>query len=222
MAETDLIINQPIEDISPFLRPTFFIDSDHESIASLASELVDMSDPPEARAEAVFNFVRDDIKYDFGAKVHQHEYVASYVLEKGKGYCVQKAILLCALGRAANVPVALVHSNLVDHTLPPAYIKKLGTNVMYSHGLNAFYLDGKFILADATLSPDVVGKRGYRKTGFDPGKDNLIPATTPDGSPHAEYLKFHGLFSEFDHERMVKKLILHYAIEKQERIAGKG
>ena len=92
---------------------------------------------------------------------------------------------------------------------------------MYNHGLNAFYLDGRQIMADATLSPDVISKRGYRKIDFDPAKDNLMPATTPDGSPHAEYLKFHGLFADFDHQRMVKSLISNYARNKSGAMVDK-
>lgn len=206
-----VLMNGTGEDISIYKRPTFFMDSDHESITGLVSELIADTDPPEARARKVFDFVRNDIQYEFGAKIMAEEYVASNILKEGRGYCVQKAILLCALGRAAGLAVALMHSDIRDHTLPERFIKLLQTNVMYDHGLNAFYLNDKFIMADATLSPDVIEKRGYRKIDFDPHKDCLLPATTPDQNPHVEYLKFHGLFAEFDHGRMVASLMEHYS-----------
>ncbi|MBI3203030.1 MAG: transglutaminase family protein [Myxococcales bacterium] len=191
------------------LGSTPFIEADHPRVRSLARELGGALDPP-ARAARLFRFVRDELRYEFRAKLTRDEYRASLVLEDGKGFCVQKAVLLSALARAVDVPAALVLCDLRDRSLSPKLTAALGTDTMFYHGLNAFYLGGRWLLADASLSPDVVDRKGYRTVEFDGSANALLAASRLDGSPHAEYLRFHGLFDDLPFDRMMEAFMMAY------------
>ncbi len=193
-----------------YLEPTEFIDSNHvwilDCVSRLGASYLDVKD----RAILLFRFVRDQIQYNFRARSTPKEYIASSILAKRKGFCVQKAILSCALGRAAGVPTALVFSDLRDHTLSPEIVQALGTYVMYYHGLNAFFLDGGWVMADASLSPDIVVRKGYRPVDFDGTTDALLSSTTLAGEPHAEYVRFHGIFLDLPFEEMLQAFMDAY------------
>jgi hypothetical protein len=79
----------------------------------------------------------------------------------------------------------------------------MGTDIMHHHGLNAFYLDGRWLKADASLSPDIMQRKGYRLVEFNGQQDALLAPTTLAGQPHAEYLVFHGLYDDLPYEQIM-------------------
>ncbi len=191
------------------LEPTEFMDSDSASIEALAQG-VRGSGPPAQQAVRLFDYVRDQIRYEFRAKLTREEYRASYTLEDKKGFCVQKAVLLCALLRAAQIPSAVVLCDLKDHTLPPRIVDAMGSDTMFHHGLNAIHLGGRWLLADASLSPDVVERKAYRRVDFNGDEDALFPVSTLDGSPHAQVVRFHGLYSDLPFQQMMAAFMAAY------------
>lgn len=202
--------DEQTQDVARYLAPTTFIESAHPSVIDCVERLRVRALPPTERAAALFRFVRDEIRYEFMAKLTADEYRASHVLREARGFCVQKAVLLCALSRAAEVPCALVLSDLVDHSLSPKITRALGTNVMFHHGLNAFHLDGRWLKADASLSPDVTARKGYRRVDFDGTAEALMPASTRSGAPHASYTKFHGVYADLPFEQMLNAFVEAY------------
>lgn len=195
---------------SACLTSTPFIDVNHPSIISTVERLGVAEMSPPARAAALFRFVRDEIRYEFMAKLAPEDYVASHILRVGRGFCVQKAVLLAALGRAAGVPTALVLSDQRDHSLSPKIRDALGTNVMHHHGLVAFHLEGRWLMADAALSPDLVARKRYRLVEFDGHSDALQADTTLSGAPHAEYLRVHGRYADLPFAPMIAAFLEAY------------
>jgi hypothetical protein len=192
------------------MEPTAFMDSDSASVAALAHS-VRGDGPPAQQAARLFEHVRDAIQYEFRAKLTRDEYRASRVLAEGKGFCVQKSVLLCALLRAARIPSAIVLCDLKDYTLPTRIIEAMGTDTMFHHGLNAVHLDGRWRLADASLSPDVVERKRYRRVDFNGEDDALFPKTTLDDVPHAEVIRFHGMYGELPFNQMMGAFVAAYA-----------
>lgn len=192
------------------LSATTFIDCEHPAIVA-AARAFDVETDPVARAVAAFEFVQDGVEYEFMAHSDPQEYVASHVLAQQRGFCIPKAVLLCALGRALGVPTALVLSDLTDHTLPPRITDVMGTNTMYQHGLNAFHLDGQWVLADASLSAGIVNRKRYRPIAFDGASDALHSSTRLDGTPHAHYSAFHGLYPDLPYDEVMTALAIRYA-----------
>ncbi len=191
-------------DPESYLVPTRFMDSAHPRIQAAVQALELDGLGVRDRAVRLFEFVRDRIDYEFMIRPTPDEYVASYTLEDGKGFCVRKAVLLCALARAAGVPAALVLSDLRDFTLSPAVREAMGTDLMYHHGLTALHLDGVWRIVDASLTPALCERKGYRLATFDGTEDALLPETMFDGRPHTEYVTFHGLYADLPYEQMMQ------------------
>ena len=186
-----------------FLAETTFIDKSHPSIVACVASL-DLDGLPAAeKARRIFRFVRDEIRYEFMAKFTRAEYVASNVLSEGKGFCVQKAVLLAALARRAGVPTALVLCDMRDHTLSPKLVAAIGTNVMHHHGLSALHLEGEWLRVDASLTPAVLEKKRTPVVTFDGEHDALLSPTTLEGTPHVDYLVFHGTYDDLPFEPMI-------------------
>ncbi|HOZ47486.1 MAG TPA: transglutaminase-like domain-containing protein [Candidatus Hydrogenedentes bacterium] len=185
------------------LEPTEFMDFRHEVVVSCVDRLDLAGLKPKERAVRAFNFVRDQVPYEFFAKVNRYEYVASHILKIKKGFCVQKAMLLATLGRAAGIPSALVVADLRDYTMPQRLVCALGSNVLESHAVTAFHLDGRWVLACPALSPDVVERRGLRLVEFTGEEDALLHSTTASGERHAEYARWRGIHADLPFDMIV-------------------
>lgn len=185
------------------VRPTFFINSDHVSVVECLAKLNVGKLSAREKAVRIFEFVRDKIEYEFRAKLEREKYVASGILRDGRGFCVQKAIVQCALGRAAGVPTALVMVSLRDHTLPRRIVEAMRTDTLNYHGLGAFYVDGRWLRADATLSPALVKRKGYRLVEFNGYEEALFSSATLAGKPHGEYVRFIGAYADLPVDEML-------------------
>ncbi|MBN2468166.1 MAG: transglutaminase domain-containing protein [Deltaproteobacteria bacterium] len=172
------------------LKPTFTIDSDHEKIVEKAKLLTEDCSTETEKAVKLFYFVRDSIPYNlFMSSVFEEDYKASRVLAWGKGFCVQKAVLLAALGRAAGIPSRLLFATIKNHRVPPHIIEELGTNIFYAHGYNQFFLNGRWINATATFDKIICHKQGVPVVEFDGTGDATLPKKDLKGKPYIEYLK---------------------------------
>ena len=77
-----------------YLKSTETIDSETESIKKKAESLTRGLQTDKEKAIALFYFVRDEIKFNPYSPGHQLEYnKASVILERGHGFCFQKAVL---------------------------------------------------------------------------------------------------------------------------------
>lgn len=96
-----------------FLRATPTIDSNAESVQSLARELADGRSDDETVARDCFIWVRDNIRHtgDYGLETVTCS--ASETLHHGTGFCYAKSHLLAALLRANGIPAALCYQRLV-------------------------------------------------------------------------------------------------------------
>lgn len=81
---------------------------------------------------------------------------------------------------------------------------------MFHHGLNAFYLEGRWLKVDASLSPDVTTRKGYLVVDFDGTREALLPETTLAGGPHATYKRFHGTYAELPFDQMLNAFMSAY------------
>lgn len=196
-------------DPSRCLDATSFIDCHSRAIRERSERIVGDADA-RGRAIRLFQYVRDEVSYEFRAKLGRHEYEASRVLVEGKGFCVQKAVLLCALLRAADVPAAIVLCDMRDHSLPKRIVEAMRTDTLFHHGLNAIFVDGRWLLADASLSPDVVTRKRYRRTEFTADGDAIFPSTTLDDHPHAEILRYHGMYADLPFEQTTAAFLRAY------------
>lgn len=190
-------------ELDPFLAPTSFVDSNHPAIVACVESLDLRAVPVEEKARRLFRFVRDEIRYEFMAKLTREEYVASTVLAEGKGFCVQKAVLFAALARNAGIPTAIVLSDMKDFTLSERVVSAIGTNVMHHHGLTDLHLRDRWVRVDASLTSVVLEKKRTPAVNFEGEHDALLSPVTSDGQPHVEYLRIHGRYADLPFEQTI-------------------
>lgn len=168
MAKNEELIQQSYEDISilkrqkaeliseiEFLDSTLrvfdfkysmvYIRPNDPGIQSLATSL--------EGPEAAYYFVRDEVAYD----AMSVNYMASAVLQTGKGDCTGKANLLASLLRAEGVSENDVHVVLgtITHGEEP-----------YTHAWVEFYNDNKWRVLDSSAYPSVYSFEEWDRESF--------------------------------------------------------
>ena len=130
-------------------------DALNSQIRNLANQLTSGKTTVWAKAEAIFNWVRDNIDYEYYANT---KYKATGTLSNKGGNCCDHANLIVALCRAADIPARYSH----------------GRNCKFSSGLNAghvwaqIYVDGVWYSADATSSRNKLGNiQNWNTNSFD-------------------------------------------------------
>jgi transglutaminase-like putative cysteine protease len=168
-----------------YLRPTPAIESDHSLIRAKARELVSAETSEREKLIRLFTFVRDQIPYNlFMISMHPDDFRATFVLEAGKGYCVQKAVLLSSLARSVGIPSRLALARIRNHRLPADLQARLGRNEFPGHGYNQFLLDGNWISAAPTFDAGLCNRLKVPVVEFDGRNDALLPAQSLDGGPY--------------------------------------
>ncbi len=192
------------------LTATPIINSEHKLILEKAKEITGMDPRPVERARRIFNFVRDEVSYNFVPEVKREEDLkASHTLGLGNGFCVQKAVLFTALCRASGIPAKIGFQHICSHKIVGKILEFRGSNEFYYHGLTSAYLNGKWIKLDCTLDRNLVTRKGYVLVEFSPDKDVLFPKYDLVGEPHFDILAEHGFFFDVPPE-VVKHFIKHF------------
>ncbi|WP_449246783.1 transglutaminase-like domain-containing protein [Desulfarculus baarsii] len=108
------------EDVAVFLAPAPGIECDNPGVIELAARVCAGARGEVAKAEALFLWVRDQIAYTMTAPFWELEhYLASAVIARGKGYCVQKSALLVTLARAAGIPARMCFADIDNLAIAP-------------------------------------------------------------------------------------------------------
>lgn len=202
-------MSEPDKVLLEFLAPTKFIDSEAPELVSLALSLKKKDDRD--TAIALFDWVRDHIKYNpYAALDGADRHLASAVLANGHGYCVQKAVLLAALGRAAGLPSRLGFADVRNHQLPEKLRKAMGTDLFVFHGYTEFYIDGRWIKATPAFDLESAERIGVLPVELDGENDAMLHPVDPRGQPYIEYLKDRGTFAELPYEEMWKVFVKIY------------
>jgi len=105
----ELLYGEDDEDIELYTSDDFFIDSDNPLIMEKTMSLIKGEEDPYIIAKKIYNFVTSTLSYDFNrADDENYDFMyASEILEKGKGVCLDYAILYTAMLRAAKIPARL-------------------------------------------------------------------------------------------------------------------
>jgi len=173
-----------------YLRATSTIEAEHEKIIETVTSVTRGCVSDEEKAVGLFYFVRDSIKYNiYMISVFIEDFKASRILEWGKAYCVQKAVLLTALGRAAGIPSRLVFAKIRNHRIPDHVVQMYKINIFPRHGYNQFFLNGKWVSAAATFDKVLCEKNGLPTVEFDGKRDAILPEKDLKGAPYIEYIE---------------------------------
>ena len=194
-------LSEAVTDPAACLGPTDVIQCEDQVVARKSRELTAGLDDPEARAAALFRFVRDEITYDFTPTLRDRDdWSAVATLARGRGFCQQKAVLFAALARAAGIPTAVGFQRIVDYKLIDTRFETLlPGGVIIFHGFNFLWLAGQWRGADATLDAGLCTRRGYRLCQLTPESLARLPRTDHAGEPHFDILLEMGPFPDMPH-----------------------
>ena len=192
------------ETLEEFLQPTSYIDSDHGQIGDVVEDLRRETDSPRDLAVKLFYFVRDKIEYDvFTPMRREQDNVASAILSRRRGFCVQKAVVLAALCRNAGIPCKLCFADIRNHIVPGDLLDYMGTNLFTYHGYNAFHLGRGWVKATPAFDRDLCDRHGIIPVDFDGTSDAVFHPTNRDGQKHIEYVRDIGCYADLPFDDII-------------------
>ncbi|MBW2644363.1 MAG: transglutaminase domain-containing protein [Deltaproteobacteria bacterium] len=181
-----------------YLAPTAIIDSDNKIIIEYANDtVIDAGEDTIEKAVKLYYAVRDGIWYDpyYPFYLAEH-YRASNVLKSGRGFCISKVSLLCALGRACNIPSRVGFATVRNHLATPKLLEFLGSDLFVYHGFAEFYLTGKWVKATPAFNVELCKKHNVIPLEFNGREDSIFQTYNMGKKAFMEYLEFHGIYAD--------------------------
>jgi transglutaminase-like putative cysteine protease len=186
------------------LASTPIIDSDHKTVRDYALEVIDGSRESVDRAVKLYLAVRDDILYDPYSPFYLPEhYRASYVLKRGRSFCVPKASLLCALGRASGIPSRVGFADVRNHLATKQLLDFIGSNLFVYHGFVEFYLEGRWVKATPAFNSGLCRRHNVPPLEFNGREDSLFQAYNLENKKFMEYVNFCGIYADVPVDQIV-------------------
>jgi len=204
-------VTSSLDDLKIYLKPTWVIDSKSKAIREEAALLTEKSNSQEYKAKQLFYFVRDEVKYNpYLISYAIEDYQASRTLQRGEGFCIQKAVLLTALVRAVGIPARLGFADIRNHLAPKKLLEKMGTNLFVCHGYSELWLNSKWVKATPVFNIEMCNKFGLKPVEFDGVRDAVFHKRSKRGRRHIEYIKYHGTFADLPFEDIMQAFADQY------------
>jgi len=187
-----------------YLEPTAIIDSDHPEVSGLALKVVGKSRDARDQAVKLYYAVRDSIWYDPYCPFYLPEhYRASNVLRAGRGYCVCKASLLCALARAVSIPSRVGFADVRNHLATSQLLDFMGTDLFVYHGYTELLVEGRWVKATPAFNKELCEKHNVAPLEFDGREDALFQPYNLENRQFMEYVAYRGTHSDIPVEDIV-------------------
>jgi transglutaminase-like putative cysteine protease len=179
------------------LVPTPFIDSDHPAVIAYARAAAGDASDPRERAIRLYRAVRDDVFYDpYGLGLTVEALRASTTLERRRGWCVAKAVLLAACARAEGIPARLGFADVRNHLSTAKLRAAMGTDLFAFHGNTELHLAGRWVKATPAFNRELCAKFGVEPLEFDGEHDSLLQAHDAARRTFMEYVRDRGSFDD--------------------------
>jgi transglutaminase-like putative cysteine protease len=202
-----------------YLAPTSIIDSDSKSIIDYARSVVENVDNAAvSKAIGLYYAVRDGIWYDPYIPFYRPEhYRSSHVLKRGRAFCIGKASLLCALGRACGIPSRVGFADVHNHLATQQLIEYLGSDIFTYHGFVEFFLDGKWVKATPAFNKELCRKAKVAPLEFNGREDCIFQPYNEEKKLFMEYINDHGTYADIPVDRIVEGWLKAYGKQRVEQ-----
>ena len=135
------------DDLGRYLEDTITIDWQSPNLMAQAKTVIEGCDTPEARLEALFAFVRDEVPHASDVQPEKATCSASQVLKERQGLCYAKSHLLAGMLRYAGFPTGFCYARLASEDSRSGFVL---------HGFNAVYWSA----TESWLFVDASGRAG--------------------------------------------------------------
>lgn len=193
-----------MDSLQQYLSPTRIIDSDHPEIRAFAEATIAGARDPIEKAVRLYYAVRDGIWYDpyYPFFLPEH-YRASTVLKGGRAFCIPKASLLCAAGRACGIPSRPGFADVRNHLATRQLLEFMGSDIFVFHAFTEFFLEGKWVKATPAFNKELCARHGVEPLEFGGREDSIFQPYNSENRKFMEYVRFHGSFADIPVERIV-------------------
>lgn len=209
-------------DLTPFLKPARFVDSDHPQVIAYAKQHAgDVSDP-RAAILRLYNTIRDGIIYDPYVDLSDPaNYRASSVLAFGRAFCIGKSCLLAACARVIGVPARPGFADVRNHLTSKRFYEKIKTDKFTWHSYTEIYLTGRWVKATPAFDKALCDRVGIKTLEFDGETDSLLQPFDRQGRQHMEYLNDRGAFADVPFEAIQADFLRDYpSLMKSHGLSG--
>lgn len=183
----------PSAGFEPYLDPTPFLDFDEARVRAFVLDAASAAASPKGRAVALFYAVRDGFRYDpYRIDLRPEGMTASAVLERGYGFCVTKAVLLAASGRALGIPTRLGFADVLNHLSTERLRREMQTDLFVYHGYAELYLDGRWVKATPAFNASLCERFDAAPLEWDGETDALLQPCDRRGNRYMEYVRDRG------------------------------
>ncbi len=194
-----------------YLKSTRFIDSDRSEIIDFARQYCANRETDVERAIALYEAVRDGIKYDaYRIDLRPEALRASSVLARGSGFCVSKAILLAAAARAVGIPSRLGFADVKNHMVTERLRRLMQTDLFVFHGYTQLLLDNKWVSATPAFNRSLCEHFDVAPLEFDGRSDSVFQQFDRKGNRYMEYVHDRGLHADVPRIEMLAAFREHY------------
>jgi transglutaminase-like putative cysteine protease len=198
-------------DNSKYLKSDFFVNTESKNIKRFVAGTVDESDDEITKATKLYYAVRDGFYYDpYFLDFKQDSLRSNYLLSRRKAYCVEKAIILTAVYRAAGLPARLGFANVKNHIGTEKLEQFLGTNLLVFHGYTEVYLNEKWVKATPAFNKELCQKLNVEPLDFDGLSDSVFQEYNKKGNKYMEYVHDYGTFEDLPYDLFVSELRANY------------
>lgn len=176
------------------LEPTEHLDFNHPVVSAFVEQYA-IGKTSFDKVIALYYAVRDKISYNpHRIDLSVNGLSASFVIEKRRGWCVNKAVLLAACARAIGVPAGLGFADVKNHITTEKLRRNMGSDVFYWHSYAVLYLNNKWVKATPAFNQRLCKKFGIVAADFDGINDSIFMPFNAAGDKHMEYLNYRGEF----------------------------
>lgn len=172
------------DDLSEYLTPTGYIDSDHPDVIAKAGELIKDCKTEKEKVEKIYYFVRE-LPYDILSAFRylaEGRRQASDVLAAGTAFCMGKASSFVALCRAGGIPARIGFQQLhcPDKPFMSDEVRQLwGDRKLPWHSLGEAHVNGKWLRLDATIHSEFANAKGMPYTREFDGESDIPTVEGP-------------------------------------------
>lgn len=207
---------------APYLRPTYFLDSDNPDVVEYAHKHTRPGATPEENAVRLYYAVRDDFTYNpYKLDLRPSGLQASDILARDYGHCVSKALLLAAAARVVGIPTRLAFFNVKNHIATEKIESFLKTNVLVFHGCTELWLSGRWLKATPAFNEALCRKLNVATLEFNGKEDSVFQQFDESGNVFMDYVYDYGSFHDLPYDLMMSELQKHYGFLLSDELLAK-